>query len=167
MPIKSVKIKIPRKKRYFLMSQGSVNPIIRFLGQNMWSVARERTDAPHRRTRKWKQRTPFQGFSNFPFNLPSRIAPISIFQDNIHKNILLVDWSGGEDVICANLVYEYRDLINLWKPFQAKCNASVSCCVFVNKRSSRRAVSAHNNSHKPQSHRQTPTSFHLNPWLSD
>ena len=44
MPIKSVKIKIPRKKRYFLMSQGSVNPIIRFLGQKDGSVARARTD---------------------------------------------------------------------------------------------------------------------------
>ena len=30
----------------------------------------------HRQTRKWIQRTPFQGFRNFSFNLSSRIGPI-------------------------------------------------------------------------------------------
>ena len=35
MPIKSVKIKISKNKKicFFLMSQGSLNPKIRFLGQ--------------------------------------------------------------------------------------------------------------------------------------
>ena len=46
MPIKSVKMKISKNKkmRFFLMSQGSLNPKIRFLGQKMCSVAWLRTD---------------------------------------------------------------------------------------------------------------------------
>ena len=49
MPIKSVKMKISKNKkmRFFLMSQGSLNPKIRFLGQKMCSAARGRT---HRQT---------------------------------------------------------------------------------------------------------------------
>ena len=45
MPIKSVKVKISKNKkmRFFLMSQGSLNPKIRFLGHNVCSVARVRT----------------------------------------------------------------------------------------------------------------------------
>ena len=46
MTIKWVKIKISKDKkmRLFLMSQGSLNPEIRFLGQKMCSVARVQTD---------------------------------------------------------------------------------------------------------------------------
>ena len=46
MPIKSVKMKISKNKkmRFFLMSQGSLNPKIRFLGQKVWPVARSQTD---------------------------------------------------------------------------------------------------------------------------
>ena len=46
MPIKSVKMKISKNKkmRFFLMSQGSLNPKIRFLGQNVWSAAPSQTD---------------------------------------------------------------------------------------------------------------------------
>ena len=46
MPIKSVKIKISKNKKMclFLMSQGSLNPKIRFLGQKVCPVARGRTD---------------------------------------------------------------------------------------------------------------------------
>ena len=46
MPIKSVKMKISKNKkmRFFLMSQGSLNSKIRFLGQKMWPVARLQTD---------------------------------------------------------------------------------------------------------------------------
>ena len=45
MPIKSVKMKISKNKkmRFFLMSQGSLNPKIRFLAQKLWSVARVQT----------------------------------------------------------------------------------------------------------------------------
>ena len=39
-----MKISKNKKMRFFLMSQGSLNPKIRFLGQKMCSVARLRTD---------------------------------------------------------------------------------------------------------------------------
>ena len=38
-----MKISKKKKMRFFLMSQGSLNPKIRFLGQNMCSVARRQT----------------------------------------------------------------------------------------------------------------------------
>ena len=71
------------------MSQGSLDPKIRFIGQKVCSVARVQTDRhtdrqTHRQTRKWIQRTPFQGFRNFSFNLSSRIGPILI-QKSIFK----------------------------------------------------------------------------------
>ena len=46
MSIKSEKMKISKNKKmcFFLMSQGSLNPKVRFLGQKVCSVARERTD---------------------------------------------------------------------------------------------------------------------------
>ena len=46
MPIKSVKMEISKniKMRLFLMSQGSLNPKIRFLGQKVCPVARSQTD---------------------------------------------------------------------------------------------------------------------------
>ena len=77
MPIKSVKMKISKNKkmRFFLMSQGSLDPKIRFLCQKVCSVARVQTDT---QTRKWIQRTSFQGFRNFSFNLSSRIGSINI-----------------------------------------------------------------------------------------
>ena len=53
MPIKSVKIKISKNKimRFFLMSKGSFNPKIRFLGQKVYPVARVHTDRhTHRQT---------------------------------------------------------------------------------------------------------------------
>ena len=53
MPIKSVKMKISKNKkmRFFLMSQGSLDPKIRFLGQKVCSVARVQTDRrTHRQT---------------------------------------------------------------------------------------------------------------------
>ena len=53
MPIKSVKMKISKNKkmRFFLMSQGSLDPKIRFIGQKVCSVARVHTDRQtHRQT---------------------------------------------------------------------------------------------------------------------
>merc|ERR1712102_194986 len=46
IPIKSVKMKISKKQKnaFFLMSQGSLDPKIRFLGQRVCSVARVQTD---------------------------------------------------------------------------------------------------------------------------
>ena len=81
MPIKSVKmknLKNKQKNKKILMSQGSLDPKIRFLCQKVCSVARVQTD---RQTRKWIQRTPFQGFRNFSVNLSSRIGPIH----TVHK----------------------------------------------------------------------------------
>ena len=53
MPIKSVKMKISKNKkmRFFLMSQGSLDPKITFLCQKVCSVARVQTDTQtHRQT---------------------------------------------------------------------------------------------------------------------
>ena len=58
------------KKR--ILSQGSLNPKIRFLGQKMCYVVHLRTDT---HTRKWLLWAPFQGFRSFSFNLSSRIGP--------------------------------------------------------------------------------------------
>ena len=46
MPIKSVKMKISKTKMFFffIMSQGSLNPKMRSLGQKLCSVARVQTD---------------------------------------------------------------------------------------------------------------------------
>ena len=44
-----MKISKNKKMRFFLMSQGSLNPKITFLGQKLCSVARERTHT-HRQT---------------------------------------------------------------------------------------------------------------------
>ena len=65
MPIKSVKMKISKNKkmRFFLMSQGSLNPKIRFLGQKMCSAARGRTDT-HTHT-KVKTEDILSGFQEF------------------------------------------------------------------------------------------------------
>ena len=65
--------------RFFLISQGSPNPKIRFLGQKVWPVACAQTDThTDRHTDRhteWLLRTPFQGFRIFSFNLSSRIGP--------------------------------------------------------------------------------------------
>ena len=86
------KISKNKKMRFFLMSQGSFSPKIRFLGQKVCSVARTHTfwvkmalkitsrtqtdRQTDRQTRKWIQRTPFQVSGFFSFNLSSRIGPI-------------------------------------------------------------------------------------------
>ena len=67
------------------MSQGSLDPKIRFIGQKVCSVARVQTDRhTDRQTRKWIQRTPFQGFRNFSFNLSSRIGP-KMRENDVYK----------------------------------------------------------------------------------
>ena len=73
MPIKSVKMKISKNKKmcFFLMSQRSLNPKIRFLGQKIWPVARSQ-----RRTHRVTTEGTLSGFQDFSFNLSSRIGPI-------------------------------------------------------------------------------------------
>ena len=81
MPIKSVKMKISKNKkmRFFLMSQGSLNLKIRFLGQKLCSVASERTD----RQTDMKVTTvgTFQGFRSFI------LLPIIKDRPNYKKNV--------------------------------------------------------------------------------
>ena len=80
MPIKSVKMKISKNKkmRFFLMSQGSLNPKIRFLGQKVCPVARGHTDIQTDTQTDTKVNTEdtLSGFQDFSFNLSSRIGPI-------------------------------------------------------------------------------------------
>ena len=62
-----MKISKNKKMRFFLMSQGSLNPKIRFLGQKMCSAARGRT---HRQTdrqthTKVKTEDTLSGFQEF------------------------------------------------------------------------------------------------------
>ena len=87
-------IKDRPKMHFFLMFQGSFNsPKDRFLGQKVCPVASEQTDTQtHTHTRKWIQRTPFQGFRNFSFNLSSRIDPITRI-DTQHHYVNLVDYT--------------------------------------------------------------------------
>ena len=83
MPIKSVKMKISKNKKMllFLMSQGSLNPKIRFLGQKVCPVARGRTDGQtHRPTDQTHTKVTTEGtlswFQEFSFNLSPSIGPI-------------------------------------------------------------------------------------------
>ena len=80
MPVKSVKMKISKNKKmhFFLMSQGSLDPKIRFIGQKVCSVARVQTHRhTDRHTDRHTRKTPFQNFRNFSFNLSSRNGPIT------------------------------------------------------------------------------------------
>ena len=74
------KISKNKKLSFFLMSQGSFSPKIRFLCQKVCSVARTQTD---RQTRKWIQRTPFQGFRIFQIFL----QPIIKERSNIKQTL--------------------------------------------------------------------------------
>ena len=78
MPIKSVKMKISKNKkmRFFLMSQGSFNPKIRFLSQKVCPVARSQTD---RHTDRVTTEGTLSGFQDF-FLQP-------IIKDRPNKNI--------------------------------------------------------------------------------
>ena len=55
--------------RFFLMSQGSFNQKIRFLGQNVCSVARVQTD--RQTDMKVKTEDTLSGFQDFFLNVPS------------------------------------------------------------------------------------------------
>ena len=87
MPIKSVKIEISKNKkiRFFLMSQGSINPKIRFPGQKMCPVAREQTDT------KVTTVGTLSGFQEFFLQLSSRIGTITCFFTS-YKRIYFIVW---------------------------------------------------------------------------
>ena len=59
---------------FFLMSQGSFSPKIRFLGQKVCSLARTQTDRRESENRGHPFRV--SGFFKFSFNLSSRSGPI-------------------------------------------------------------------------------------------
>ena len=75
MTLKIPFFKIPKNKklRFFLMSQGSFSPKIRFLGQKVCSVARTQTDRHESEYRGHPFRV--SGFFKFFFNLSSRSGP--------------------------------------------------------------------------------------------
>ena len=77
-----------KKTFFFLMSQGSLNPKIRFLGQKLCSVARERTDThtdTHTDT-KVAILGILSGLQEFSFNLSSRIGPKTTTTNYIPHN---------------------------------------------------------------------------------
>ena len=73
MPIKDAKMFFffskNKNMRYFLISQGSLNPKIRFLGQKVCRVARAQTD-------RLTTEGILSGFQDFSFNLSSSIGPV-------------------------------------------------------------------------------------------
>ena len=71
------------KMCFFLMSQGSLNPKIRFLGQKVCSVARERTD---------RHESDYCGhpFRSFSFNLSSKIGPIHSLVIKIQSLVIMI-----------------------------------------------------------------------------
>ena len=62
--------------RFFLMSQGSFDPNIRFIGQKVCSVARMQID--RQTDTKVNTEDTLSGFQEFSFNLSSRIGPIEL-----------------------------------------------------------------------------------------
>ena len=85
MPIKSVKMKISKNKKnaFFPMSQGSLGPKIRLLGQKMCSVARVHTDRQTDRQTDTKVNTEdtLSGFQEF------FLQPIIKDRSNIFKTL--------------------------------------------------------------------------------
>ena len=132
MPIKSVKMKISKNKKmhFFFMSQGSLDPKIRFLGQKMFSVACVQTDT---QTQKWLQRTPFQGFRIFFFNLSSRIGPKNSLGEKLWRVAWKLITKSNTTVLCffctvhkqiaTQTIRQKSDYI--WQTFQTLC-----VCVF-------------------------------------
>ena len=84
MPIKSVKMKISKNKkmRFFLMSQGSLDPKIRFLGQKVCSVARVQT---HRQTHRHESE-----YRGHPFRV-SGIFPSTYHQGSVQLYLINTD----------------------------------------------------------------------------
>ena len=94
MPIKSVKMKISKNKKmhFFLMSQGSFNPKIRFLGQKVCSVARLHTD-----THKSDMGT-LSGFQEFFLQPIIKDRPnnvIQVWQAMQFRKIMVSVWVEG------------------------------------------------------------------------
>ena len=94
MPIKSVKMKISKNKkmRFFLISQGSLNPKIRFLGQNVCSVAWLQTDRQtHRQTDRHTDRHESE-YRGHPYRV-SGIFPSTYHQGSVQYGRELGLWT--------------------------------------------------------------------------
>ena len=76
-------MKISKKMRFFLMSQGLLNPQITFLGQKVCPIARVQTD----RQTDTKVTTVGTLSGVFPLNLLSRIGPTINFIASKLENI--------------------------------------------------------------------------------
>ena len=80
------------------MSQRSLNPKIRFLGQKVCSIANRQTNGLTHTEVNTHRRTPFQVLRKFFLNLSSRIGPIFSPQKNVHTlqmKITLYDLLAG------------------------------------------------------------------------
>ena len=82
MPIKSVKMEKSKnkKKSFFLMSQGSLDPKIRFIGQKVCSVARVQT---HRHTDRHTDRHESE-YRGHPFRV-SGISPSTCHKGSVQQ----------------------------------------------------------------------------------
>ena len=99
------------------------------------SITHRQTD---RHIRKWIQRTPFQGFRNFPFNLSSRIGPIDAVWLLNMKFDILGGWYywllkcriTGSDMISSNwiLVFSAKN-VNCTQTQTINFSLSVSDCL--------------------------------------
>ena len=105
MPIKNVKIKILKNKkmRFFLMSQGSLDPKIWFLGQKVCSVARGRMDTQTHT--KLNTEDTLSGFSN---------CFSTYHQGSVQQTGRLIGKLVVRSTIvrgCASLLYNFQETI--------------------------------------------------------
>ena len=92
-----MKISKNKKMCFFLISQGSLNPKIRFLAQNLWSVARVHTD-----THESEYRGP-----------PFRVS--GIFPSTYHQGPVQKSWNQScrltkQNTVYMNYVYRHVDI---------------------------------------------------------
>ena len=128
MPIKGVEMTISKKikMRFFLKSQGSCNPKIRFLDQKVCPVARTQTHRPS--DYFWH---PFRVSGFFPFNLSSRIGPITrswfgamVLLDKINQFPGLI-----QKQLCVAHPKQYFQKKKLIRVFLAVTLCRHPCCV--------------------------------------
>ena len=118
MPIKSVKMKISKNKKisFFLMSQGSLNPKIRFLGQKVCHVACLQTDTKvnTKGTISWFQEYFLQTFHQWSVQKVSYIGaqdtppstPLSSLDHSVNLSCI---WCITQHISCPwPLVYLFK-----------------------------------------------------------
>ena len=104
MPIKSVKMKISKNKkmRFFLMSQGSFSPKIRFLCQKVCSVARVHTDTQTDRQTDTQTDRHESEYRGHPFRV-SGIFPSTYHQGSVQcrQERLTIAGVGSNPILVA------------------------------------------------------------------